>query len=172
MCDEEPQEQYVACPNCGKEYQWSTYFAGKVLSCESCDRKFLAAAAEGGQALLFPDDATPRSIVTMAALASMAEAEEEFYDPRSELPEGADELLYELTVLSSARAQAACGFCGAAVMDGAAVCGRCGRNPTTGEVIEGMPQAAWSPQERRKGMLARLFQRIRVSRKRRRRARD
>ncbi len=171
MVEDEPQSQYIACPGCGKDFPWNTYFAGKLLCCDGCDGKFLSASADAGQAFMLPPDAAPRSTVTMAALASMAEAEEEFYDPRRELPEGVDERLYELTVLSSARAQSTCRFCQAAVMAGAAACGRCGRNPVTGEMID-EPQAAWSAPRKRDGMFGRFFRKMRIGRRRRRRRRS
>ena len=168
---EQEQAQFVGCPNCGNEYPWISSFAGKVLHCEGCDRKFVAASAEAGQALIFPEDATPRGVVTMAALASTEE--DDFENDIRKPPEGVDPRLYELTVLSSATAGETCKFCGAAVMNGVAVCGRCGRNPETGEEIEGMPQAAWTAEKAKpEGGLSRFFRKIRVGMRRRRRKKN
>jgi hypothetical protein len=143
----------MACPNCGKEFSWDTYYAGKILQCVGCDRRFLSAAPEEGQALLLPEDATPRGVITLDTLASM---DSEFAD-MAELGRPEEGSGFELTVLGGRDAAEVCRFCGASVLPGVAVCGRCGLNPQTGQEVPGFPPAVWAVRKKQPKSRAAIF---------------
>jgi len=149
----------MPCPHCGKDFPWDTYYAGKVLQCVGCDRRFLSASPEEGQALLLPEDAAPRGAITLDSLASM---ESEFADMAQvrHIEEGSP---FVLTVLSASDTGEICKFCGASVLPGVAVCGQCGLNPQTGEEVPGFPPAVWAVRKREpKSRWAIFWQRVRI----------
>ena len=148
----------MPCPNCGHEFPWDTYYAGKVLQCVACDRRFLSASPQTGQGLLLPADATPRGVITLDALASR---DREFADMAGAWPaeEGGP---FALTVHASTKRGETCTVCGASVLAGIAVCGQCGLNPRTGEEVPGLPPSVWAVRRQPKSRMAIFFQRLRI----------